>query len=108
MKRFSMSDAATEYRDASRAAFGSGPETFHNLMCYFHVTAAVDAYVRDQARCGAKTELRSAVLADVEILHQSLSISEFQSKLIAVLDYWRRAGPCCGVRLLSVFFVGLG
>jgi hypothetical protein len=91
-KRYVMSDAAEEYRVPSRRAFSTPQEACQNLMCWFHMKAAMTDYIRKHCKIDAKEELITAVQKDCDIMHYSATIPEFKSKVKAITCHWLAEG----------------
>jgi hypothetical protein len=89
-KAYTMSDAEKAFRQGLSSAHGS-----QVLMCWFHVTSAIRAWLMSNVVLPFK--LREAfwltkVKPDIDCLHRSLSAGEFQVKSAAIMQEWQTNG----------------
>eukprot|EP00973_Karenia_brevis_P023444 3227495-Karenia_brevis.AAC.1 len=83
-----MSDAAEEYRETARKVFSQEKEACENLMCWYHMKAAVGEYAKKHCLCEAKDEFVKAVEEDCDRMHHSSNMAEFQAKATAIRQHW--------------------
>ena len=67
-KDWCMSDAAEEYRAPARAVFSDAEHDCKTLMCWFHVKAAVQDYLKRRAHRDAPAGMQKDILKDLEVI----------------------------------------
>jgi hypothetical protein len=87
-KLFVMADSEEALRHGACEAFSAENTPCQPLMCWFHVKAAVTSYVNDHARVENKLAFRKAICADFDLIQQSRSLAEFNTRISAVKQHW--------------------
>jgi hypothetical protein len=89
-KGFAMADCGGNYRAALKEAYGA-----QNLMCWFHLVAAVREWFKKWCRLPqAETDRlwKHVVHQDLACMHEAWSVPDFEVRTKIVLEHWENCG----------------